>query len=172
MRITRAIFVTAVSLLACAPFVAGCGDDDELLERHLKRRVNINDVLGKWQMTEASRGLLIRDGHVDVPNKPYTIEFLGDGWVKFESVVDDVKGGTPTKCLGRWFLDYDVVVESKKRPNIVELQLQRPQDRYFKKLSVTEEEGNLRLWSVYGDPKFMEFIEYERPGAKPKPLTW
>ena len=168
MRNLRAILVS----LACVALLAGCGDDDELFERHIKRQVTVNDVFGKWQMTAASRDLLIRDGHVEMLNKPYTIEFLNDGWLKFESVVDDVKGGTFTKCLGRWRLDHDVTVDNKKRPNIVEIQLQRPKDRYFKKLAVTEESGNLRLWTIYGDEKFMEFIEYERPGAKPKPLTW
>ena len=155
--------------LACAVSLAGCGED--LPKRDVTRQVGLNDILGKWQLTKGSLELLQRDGYVAPPDQAYTIDFNKDGWLKFESVLDDVKGGSYTNCLGTWRLRHDVTVESEQRANVVELQLLRPNNRYFLKLSVTEEDGNLRLWNSYGESKLAEHIEYERPGVKPK-LGW
>ena len=170
MRHSPAILATTVAALACALFLAGCGDDPN--ERHFDRKITPVDIVGTWRMTDAAQDLLRRDGHVEIVGCKYTITFINDGWLKFESVIDDVKGGTYFNCNGTWRLDNDVVVDNEKRANVVEIQLRRPNDRYFRKLGVTEEGGNLRLWNFYGDPKFAEFIEYERPGAKPKTQGW
>ena len=106
------------------------------------------------------------------PEPVYTIEFNSDGWAKFESVLDDVRGGTFVKCLGTWQVRHDVIVDSEPRTNVVEVALQRPNNsRYFMKLSVVEDEGDLRLWNTYGDAKLRERIEYERPDVK-KRLGW
>ena len=158
--------------LACALVVAlaGCGDDPH--ERHMTTQVQPGAIFGVWRMTQASRDLLKRDGNVEKDNQTYTINFLNDGWLKFESVADDANGGGAYEtCLGTWRLDHDVMVDNVVRANIVELQLRRNTERTFKKLSLTEEGGQMRLWSVYGDPKLGEFIEYERPGSKAAPKT-
>jgi len=106
------------------------------------------------------------------PEPVYTIEFNSDGWAKFESVLDDVRGGTFVKCLGTWQVRHDVIVDSEPRTNVVEVALQRPNNsRYFMKLSVVEDEGDLRLWNTYGDAKLRERIEYERPDVKRR-LGW
>jgi hypothetical protein len=145
--------------------LAGCGEDRD--KRHLARVVSPPSLLGVWEMTEASRQLLLRDGYVEVPNQSYTITFINDGTVKFASVVDDVRGGTFTNCLGRWRLDHDRTIDNETpRANVIELQLLRTSDRYFRKLALTEEDEQIRLWNFYGDPDSKEYIEYERPGAK------
>ena len=162
--VTTARAAASLVSLACVLALAGCGDDPP--QRHLTRPIGPQDVLGVWQMTTASRELLKRDGYVETPDQPYSITFNNDGWFKFDSVVDDVKGGTYTKCIGTWRLDHDVVVENESRANVVALQLLRKNDRYYLKLSLTEDGGVLKLWNVYGEPKALEYIEYERPGVK------
>src|SRR2546421_393936 len=93
---------------------AGGGvSDDVAPELQISREAGPGDVLGTWQMTRASLELLKRDGYVEVPGQTYTITFNSDGWAKFESVLDDVKGGTYTRCLGNWRLDHDVTVDSE-----------------------------------------------------------
>ena len=156
-----------LAALACAllPLLAGCGDDPH--ERHMTTQVQPTAIFGVWKMTQLSRDLLKRDGNVEQDGQTYTINFLKDGWLKFESALDDAKpGGTYENCLGTWRLDHDVMVDNKVRANIVELQLRRNAERTFKKFALTEEGGQMRLWSVYGDPTLGEFIEYERPGSK------
>jgi hypothetical protein len=105
------------------------------------------------------------------PEPVYTIDFTPDGWVKFESVLDDVRGGTFVKCLGTWQVRHDAVVENEPRANVVEVQLLRANSRYFLKLLVTEDDGDIRLWNTYGDAKLRERIVYERPDVK-KRLGW
>jgi hypothetical protein len=166
MHHSSARLIAILVPLACVMFLTACGDD--ALTRHMTRPIGLNDVVGNWQLTKASLDLLIRDGYVEIPNQTYTITFNNDGWLSFESVLDDVKGGTYSKCPGTWRLHHDVTVDSEKRANVVELQLLRTNNRHFLKLLVTEEDGNLRLWNSYGDAKLTEFIEYERPGLKPK----
>ena len=81
-----------------------------------------------------------------------------------------VRGGTFTNCLGKWKLDHDRTVDDETpRANVVELQLLRPNDRYFRKFALTEVDEHVRLWNYYGDPDAKEYIEYERPGASDKP---
>ena len=162
-----AIFAV-IGPLAGVSCLAGCGSEDPPKQRDLPTHIGLNDVMGKWQLTKGSLDLLKRDGYVEAPDPTYTIDFNKDGWLRFQSVLDDVKGGTYTNCLGTWQLQYDVIVQNEQRPNVVELQLLRPNSRYFLKLSVTEDDGNLRLWNTYGESKLGQYIEYERPGVKPK----
>jgi hypothetical protein len=163
----RHSFPVVVSL-ACLLCLTGCGEDRG--KRHLERVVNMPEILGVWEMTKASQDLLKRDGYVELVDQPYTITFNNDGSLKFTSVLDDVRGGTFTNCLGKWKLDHDRTVDDETpRANVVELQLLRPNDRYFRKLALTEVDEHVRLWNYYGDPDAKEYIEYERPGASAKP---
>ena len=174
-RVTPIHFALLPAACAALVLLAGCmGDDDEAKkDRNAQRVVAPAELVGEWHMTEGSRGLFKRDGHVEASDKPYSITFLDDGWVKFDSVVDDVKGGgTYTKCVGTWLLEHDVVVNNKPAPNVITLQLRRVQDRCFLKLLITEQEKQVRLWNTYGDPKKLEYIEYERPGAKDDKPRW
>jgi hypothetical protein len=165
-HVMRHCTATVLPLLCCALLLSsGCGEDKD--KRHLTRVVNPPEIFGVWQMTDASRQLLLRDGYAEQPEQSYTIMFINDGTVKFNSVLDDVKGGTYTNCLGRWRLDHDRTVDNETpRANVIELQLLRTNDRYFRKLALTEEDEQVRLWNFYGDPDAKEYIEYERPGAK------
>jgi hypothetical protein len=167
----RLPFFAALACALALPLAgAGCGDDPH--ERHMATQVQPNAIIGLWKMTQFSRDLLKRDGNVEKDGQAYPINFVNDGWLKFDSALDDAKpGGTYESCLGTWRLDHDVMVDNVVRANIVELQLRRNTERTFKKLSLTEEGGQMRLWSVYGDPKLGEFIEYERPGSKAAPKT-
>ena len=158
------LVLAALPALAGALLLAGCGK--ELAKEDTTRHLAPRDIMGKWQMTRHSLDLLGRDGFVESPDRIYTITFTDDGWLTFDSVLDDVKGGTLTKCLGTWRLMHDVTIKNVTMKNVVELQLLRPTSRHFLKLSVKEEDKNLRLWNAYGEPKAMETIEYERPGAK------
>jgi hypothetical protein len=159
--------------LVGAAFSAGCGDEAAAAAARANGgdHVTINAILGKWRLTKGSLGVLARDGYVGPDGLAYTIDFGKDGFLKFESVLDDVRGGTYVNCLGTWRLRHEVVVNGEQQPNVVELQLLRPNSRYFLKLSVLNDHGNLRLCNAYGESRTGEQMEYERPDAK-RVLSW
>ena len=156
----------AFAALLCACLIAGCGSEEA--KQDTTPHIGPRDVLGKWQLTRPSIDLLVRDGFLDTPDRAYTITFTDDGWLKFDSVLDDVKGGTLTTCLGTWRILHDVTIKKVQMNNVVELQILQPTSRYFLKLSVKEEDKSLKLWHAYGEAKALETLEYERPGAKPQ----
>ena len=151
----RALLVAA----AGAWLLASCGRYFAP-NRHLEERVDRADLVGTWHLTAASLENLARDGFQAQAEQTFLLELRADGSCRFESFLQ-AGGGRYRVLNGRWNLLHDTTRGSNvRKANLLQLELAG--GVYGADLNLAREDGELLLWSFYGDPDLWLFLEYAR----------
>lgn len=153
--------ITSAILLALA--VTGC--NAPLPDRSLKQYVSEKDVIGEWELTPASLALLVRDGFKPPAKQNNRITFRADGTCDFHSILESL--GNDAHCgvevTGKWALEKDTMTDSNvPKKNTIRMELALPSTVHITYLNFDRRDGQLVLWSYYGDPDSWEFMEYTR----------
>ena len=152
-----------IVISVCMAMVGVAGCNAPLQDRSLTEYVADKDVIGVWTLASNSLALLVRDGLKEPENQTNQIIFHADGTCLFHTVLDDFKSGTHHEATGQWKLEKDTKGDSNvQKKNAVRMELVLPTTTCLKYLNFDRRNGELVLWSFYGDPDSWEFMEYAK----------
>jgi hypothetical protein len=140
-----------MALAACGRFAP---------DRHLRRRVSENEVVGTWRLLPSSLDTVQKDAgyRPAEASRPHDIVFRADGTCHFRSI--DEAPPTRTEYFdteGTWKLVHYPPFSDGK-PNEVQITV----DIRGINFNLAEVKHRLHLWQFWGDPDEWLFLEYEK----------